>query len=90
MLSAVVGSLGHAISYACATTSRPGNNEQGIIAAKSTLVIVPSACKRVRLAPLKKCAIYEGNITDAVNRPVLMDNWIEEIDKLSAMHHCKP
>ena len=39
MLSAIVGSLGNAIKHACTRTT------ESTFAAKSTLIVVPSACE---------------------------------------------
>ncbi|KAF2800246.1 hypothetical protein K505DRAFT_293195 [Melanomma pulvis-pyrius CBS 109.77] len=54
MLSAIAGSIEKAFAYACAMTNI-GSTGKDVIAAKSTLVIVPSA--------------------------LLMDSWIDEINK---------
>lgn len=43
MLSAITGSLGRALTYAQFLT-KVDSSGRGIIAAKSTLVIVPSTC----------------------------------------------
>ena len=48
MLSAIAGSLDPALTYAKALTSAPGSTDDPVIAAKSTLLVVPSTCKIVR------------------------------------------
>lgn len=48
MLSAIAGSLDPALTYAKTLTSAPGSTDDPVIAAKSTLLVVPSTCKFVR------------------------------------------
>ena len=45
MLSAIAGSLGAAFHYAASMTSAPCQTTEPVIAARSTLLVVPSACK---------------------------------------------
>lgn len=45
MISAIIGSLSSALDYAVSLTSKPGEGSEVVLAAKSTLVILPSACK---------------------------------------------
>ena len=46
MISAIVSSLSSAVCYALSFTSKPGGSD---VAAKSTLIVVPSACEYVHL-----------------------------------------
>lgn len=48
MLSAIAGSLDPALTYAKTLTSAPGSTDDPVIAAKSTLLVVPSTCKFVQ------------------------------------------
>ena len=43
MISAIVGSLSLAFAFAFARTSKPGANVEAVSAARSTLIVVPSA-----------------------------------------------
>lgn len=70
MLSAITGTLDRACTYAQSMTSI-GSSGQGIIAAKSTLILVPSACTS------KFCKIY----TETNTRTVLIDSWVKEINE---------
>lgn len=45
MLSAIVGTLNNAVNHACSMTTGPYDPGRNIVAAKSTLIIVPSACR---------------------------------------------
>jgi SWI/SNF-related matrix-associated actin-dependent regulator of chromatin subfamily A3 len=45
MLSAICGSLSQAYTYARTITTDPHDGAKRVIAAKSTLIIVPSACE---------------------------------------------
>jgi hypothetical protein len=45
MLSAIGGSLSQAYDYARTMTTDPYDTTKSVIAAKSTLIIVPSACE---------------------------------------------
>ena len=70
MLAAVIASLQTASNYGSLRNRRAENDESLALAAKSTLVIVPSACKAC-----SKTALESADPTE------LIDNWIAEIEK---------
>lgn len=70
MLSAIAGSLDRGFAYARAMTN-VGLTGEGAIAGKSTLVLVPSTRK------------FPNSLLGTLTKinPVLMDSWIEEINR---------
>lgn len=70
LLSAIAGSLDRALAYA-QTMTNIGASGHGVIAAKSTLVIVPFA----------RTSIDRLLLVPADNMIVLIDGWIDEVER---------
>jgi len=74
VLSAIAGSLDQALAYA-QTMTDIGASGYGVIAAKSTLVVVPSA----------RTSIDRLLLVPADNMIVLIDSWVDEVERYGSL-----
>ena len=80
MLSAIASSTALASDYARSETCRTRNYDDPVIAARSTLIVVPST--RQSFFTPERCLCWISDIFATV----LIDNWIDEIHKLSEVN----